>query len=92
MFLRRMKPELPSQDQALPGRPVAMPVADRHEVLGTPLKGPWPEDAQVAVFGMGCFWGAERLFWRLPGVYTTSDPTMAAVPCSGSVTATGPPS
>jgi peptide-methionine (S)-S-oxide reductase len=72
VFLRRMKPELPSQDQALAGRPVAMPVADRHEVLGTPLQGPWPDGAQVAVFGMGCFWGAERLFWHLPGVYTTS--------------------
>jgi peptide-methionine (S)-S-oxide reductase len=67
-----MKAELPTPDQALPGRPVAMPVADRHEVLGSPLKGPWPEGAQVVVFGMGCFWGAERLFWGLPGVYTTS--------------------
>ncbi|MBG6067848.1 peptide-methionine (S)-S-oxide reductase [Micromonospora ureilytica] len=61
-----------SPDQALPGRQIAMPVADRHEVLGTPLKGPFPEGLQVAVFGMGCFWGAERLFWTLPGVYTTS--------------------
>jgi peptide-methionine (S)-S-oxide reductase len=72
VFLRRMKAELPTADQALPGRPIAMPVADRHEVLGSPLQGPWPEGAQVAVFGMGCFWGAERLFWTLPGVYTTS--------------------
>jgi methionine-S-sulfoxide reductase len=72
VFLRRVKAELPTPDQALPGRPVAMPVPDRHEVLGTPLKGPWPENAQVAVFGMGCFWGAERLFWTLPGVISTS--------------------
>ncbi|MGC4745819.1 peptide-methionine (S)-S-oxide reductase MsrA [Micromonospora sp. DT201] len=72
MFLRRMNAEMISPDQALPGRPIAMPVADRHEVLGTPLKGPFPEGLQVAVFGMGCFWGAERLFWTLPGVYTTS--------------------
>jgi peptide-methionine (S)-S-oxide reductase len=72
VFLRRMKAELPSRDQALPGRQIRMPVADRHEVLGSPLQGPWPEGAQVAVFGMGCFWGAERLFWRLPGVYSTS--------------------
>jgi peptide-methionine (S)-S-oxide reductase len=72
VFLRRMKAELPSPDQALPGRAIAMPVADRHEVLGSPLMGPWPEGAQVAVFGMGCFWGAERLFWSLPGVYSTS--------------------
>jgi peptide-methionine (S)-S-oxide reductase len=67
-----MNAEMVSPDQALPGRPIAMPVADRHEVLGTPLKGPFPEGLQVAVFGMGCFWGAERLFWTLPGVYTTS--------------------
>ncbi|MEU4470124.1 peptide-methionine (S)-S-oxide reductase MsrA [Micromonospora sp. NPDC023888] len=72
MFLRRMNAEMVSPDQALPGRQIAMPVADRHEVLGTPLKGPFPEGLQVAVFGMGCFWGAERLFWTLPGVYTTS--------------------
>ncbi|MGC4864960.1 peptide-methionine (S)-S-oxide reductase MsrA [Micromonospora sp. DT53] len=72
MFLRRTNAEMVTPDQALPGRPIAMPVADRHEVLGTPLKGPFPEGLQVAVFGMGCFWGAERLFWTLPGVYTTS--------------------
>jgi len=67
-----MKPELPTPDQALPGRLIAMPIADQHEVLGTPLKGPFPAGSQVAVFGMGCFWGAERLFWTLPGVITTS--------------------
>ncbi|MBQ0902982.1 peptide-methionine (S)-S-oxide reductase MsrA [Micromonospora sp. U21] len=72
MFLRQSKAELPTPDQALPGRSIPMPVADRHEVLGTPLKGPYPEGLQVAVFGMGCFWGAERLFWTLPGVFTTS--------------------
>ncbi|GAA2700044.1 peptide-methionine (S)-S-oxide reductase MsrA [Micromonospora olivasterospora] len=72
MFLRRMKAELPTPDQALPGRAIAMPISDRHEVLGSPLKGPFPEGSQVAVFGMGCFWGAERLFWTLPGVLTTS--------------------
>ncbi|MEU1751293.1 peptide-methionine (S)-S-oxide reductase MsrA [Micromonospora matsumotoense] len=72
MFLRRMKAEMISPDQALPGRPIAMPIGDRHEVLPSSLKGPFPEGAQVAVFGMGCFWGAERLFWTLPGVLTTS--------------------
>ena len=72
MFLRRMKAEMISPDQALPGRLIAMPVADRHEVLPASLKGPFPAGAQVAVFGMGCFWGAERLFWTLPGVITTS--------------------
>ncbi|MFY1626727.1 peptide-methionine (S)-S-oxide reductase MsrA [Micromonospora sp. WMMD735] len=72
MFLRRMKAEMISPDQALPGRPIAMPIGDRHEVLPSSLKGPFPEGARVAVFGMGCFWGAERLFWTLPGVLTTS--------------------
>nr|MDT0657890.1 peptide-methionine (S)-S-oxide reductase MsrA [Micromonospora sp. DSM 115978] len=72
MFLRRMKGNLPSPDQALPGREMPIPVVGTHEVLGTPLQGPWPTGAKVAVFGMGCFWGAERLFWTLPGVITTS--------------------
>ncbi|MFF5175996.1 peptide-methionine (S)-S-oxide reductase MsrA [Micromonospora sp. NPDC000089] len=72
MFLRRMKAEMISPDQALKGRSIAMPIGDRHEVLGSSLKGPFPEGSQVAVFGMGCFWGAERLFWTLPGVLTTS--------------------
>ena len=72
MILRRMKLEIPTPDQALPGRSIQMPVADRHTVLDTPLRGPWPAGAEVAVFGMGCFWGAERLFWRLPGVISTS--------------------
>ncbi len=49
-----------------------MPVPAAHEVLGTPLKGPFPEGVETAVFGMGCFWGAERIFWQAPGVYTTA--------------------
>jgi len=91
VFLRFKKHEVPTADKALPGRSSEMPVADRHTVLGTPLKGPWPTGYETAVFGMGCFWGAERIFWRLPGVYSTSvgyaggftsNPTYAET-CSG---------
>jgi peptide-methionine (S)-S-oxide reductase len=59
-------------DSALPGRPTEISVPDRHEVLGTPLRGPFPEGVETAIFGMGCFWGAERIFWQAPGVYTTA--------------------
>jgi peptide-methionine (S)-S-oxide reductase len=59
-------------DSALPGRSQEMRVPDRHEVLGTPLRGPFPEGVETAIFGMGCFWGAERIFWQTPGVYTTA--------------------
>lgn len=58
--------------QALPGRPLPMPVPARHRVLGHPLTPPWPAGHEEIVVGMGCFWGAERLFWRLPGVWTTA--------------------
>jgi peptide-methionine (S)-S-oxide reductase len=72
VFLRYKNLEMPTAEQALPGRATEMRVADRHTVLGTPLRGPWPAGHQVALFGMGCFWGAERIFWRIPGVYSTS--------------------
>ena len=72
MFLRSKKLELPTPEKALQGRTFEMPVADSHTVLGTPLKGPWPTGYETAVFGMGCFWGAEKIFWQLPGVYSTS--------------------
>ena len=72
MFLRHKKLELPTADEALPGRNTEIPVADRHTVLDTPLKGPWPAGMQTAVFGMGCFWGAERLFWQVTGVFSTA--------------------
>jgi peptide-methionine (S)-S-oxide reductase len=58
--------------RALPGRTTSLPVPDRHFVNGHPLKPPFPEGLQQAVFGLGCFWGAERKFWKLPGVYVTA--------------------
>ena len=72
MFLFREKMKMIEPDRALPGRDSEMPVPASHDVLGTPLKGPFPEGFQQLVVGMGCFWGAERLFWQLPGVYTTA--------------------
>ena len=63
---------MPTVDTALPGRPDAMPVPAAHFVNGNPLRGPFPEHLQQAVFGMGCFWGVERKFWQLPGVFTTA--------------------
>lgn len=63
---------LPTADEALPGRAESMPTPSAHFVLGTPLKPPFPDSLEMAVFGMGCFWGAERKFWQLKGVYTTA--------------------
>jgi peptide-methionine (S)-S-oxide reductase len=73
MFLRRDKGQMPTAEDALPGRatrPFAVP--EKHFVLGTPLEPPFPEGLEMAIFGMGCFWGAERKFWEAPGVYTTA--------------------
>ena len=72
MFFTRKKLEIPTADEALPGRDTEIPVPPSHEVLGTPLKPPFPEGLETAVFGLGCFWGAERVFWEAPGVYTTA--------------------
>ncbi|MGE5690371.1 MAG: peptide-methionine (S)-S-oxide reductase MsrA [Pseudomonadota bacterium] len=71
-FFTREEPRLVSAAEALPGRDEPMRVPDRHEVLGTPLRPPFPAGLEQAVVAMGCFWGAERLFWQLPGVYTTA--------------------
>jgi peptide-methionine (S)-S-oxide reductase len=68
----RDKIRMPSPDEALPGRAIKMPVPAKHFVLGTPLEPPFPAGIELALFGMGCFWGAERKFWELPGVYSTS--------------------
>ena len=63
---------MPSAAEVLPGRAEAMPVAERHFVNGNRLAPPYPAGLEVALLGMGCFWGAERLFWELPGVWSTS--------------------
>lgn len=63
---------MPTPEEALPGRAEPMPVPDRHFVNGHPLRPPFPDGMQLALFGLGCFWGAERKFWQLPGVYSTA--------------------
>lgn len=72
MFFRSKPLTLPTAAEALPGRSAEMPVATTHFVNGTSLKGPYPDGAQTIYFGLGCFWGAERLFWKLPGVIVTA--------------------
>ena len=72
MFFRQKPATLPSAAEALPGRAAEMAVAANHFVNGAPLKGPYPAGAQTIYFGLGCFWGAERLFWQMPGVIVTA--------------------
>jgi peptide-methionine (S)-S-oxide reductase len=68
----RSKPAMVTPEQALSGRPTPVPVPPRHEVLGAPMTPPFPEGAEVLYVAMGCFWGAERIFWQIPGVITTA--------------------
>jgi len=73
MFLfARQKTQMPKPAEALKGRAIKMPVPDAHFVNGNPLQPPFPAGIELAMFGMGCFWGAERKFWQAPGVYTTA--------------------
>ncbi len=72
MFLFRKSHEIPSAAEALPGRANPIPTAERHFVNGRPLKGPYPEGLETVVFGLGCFWGAERAFWTQGGVWVTA--------------------
>src|SRR2546426_8816468 len=73
MFMFKKKIEMPAPGEALPGRPTPIPTASRHFVNGRPLKGPYPEGLETAMFGMGCFWGAERMFWELgEGIFVTA--------------------
>ena len=71
-FLNFLQPSMPSPADTLPGRSAPIVTPGTHTVLGTPLAGPWPEGTKTAIFGLGCFWGAEKLFWQLPGVVTTA--------------------
>ena len=73
MFFQRAKTQMPAAGQALPGRAQALPTAERHVVNGERLAGPWPEGTRTALFGLGCFWGAERKFWQAgPGIVVTA--------------------
>lgn len=72
MFFSSKPSEIPAADKALPGRAEPIPLSNKHYVNGNPLRAPFPEGLETAVFGMGCFWGAERKFWSLDGVYTTA--------------------
>jgi len=71
VVFRRKTLQTPSAEESLPGRTEQMLIPERHFVLGTPLRGPWPEGSKLAMFGMGCFWGTEKFMLQVPGVYST---------------------
>ena len=72
MFMFQKKTQMPSAGEALRGRDKAMALSNRHYVNGNPIQPPFPDGLESAVFGLGCFWGAERTFWQLPGVFSTA--------------------
>src|SRR5659263_342327 len=91
MFLFRKASAMPKPAEALPGRPDSIAIPERHHVNGARLAPPWPDGTRTAVFGLGCFWGAEKKFWQTPGVISTAvgyaggstpNPTYGEV-CSG---------
>jgi peptide-methionine (S)-S-oxide reductase len=71
-FFNFGQPAMPTAAETLPGRSTPIMTPGTHTILGTPLAGPWPDGTQTAIFGLGCFWGAEKDFWQLPGVVTTA--------------------
>ncbi len=72
MFFMKKTVDMPTPDTALKGRAEAIPTAELHHVNRNPLKGPYPDGMETAIFGLGCFWGAERVFWQIPGVHVTA--------------------
>ena len=78
-FFRRKPAELPTQSSALPGRSTPVPTAEHHFVSRRPLKGPYPEGLETAYFALGCYWGAERIFWQVPGVWVTAAGNMGGL-------------
>jgi peptide-methionine (S)-S-oxide reductase len=72
MFFTRKAAEMPTPETALRGRPHPIPTAETHVLSGRPLKGPYPDGMETAQFAMGCFWGVERMFWQVPGVWVTA--------------------
>ncbi len=72
MFLSKRPTTLPTRDEALQGRAEPLPTADKHFVTGEPIKGPYPDGFETAIFALGCYWGAERRFWQTPGVWVTA--------------------
>ncbi len=72
MLFAKKSLDIPAPDQALKGRPEAIPTETNHFINGRPLKGPYPEGLEIADFAMGCFWGVERIFWKIPGVWVTA--------------------
>ena len=72
MWMQKKSTAMPSREEALPGRPDPLPVGETHFVNGHPIKPPFPEGIELAMFGLGCFWGAERMFWKQEGVFSTA--------------------